>query len=133
MGIKYFDAYSPSHGFGGLTFYLLGFDFVTSVILHTGFEIFENYIWVNMGGYCISLPFLTHRDCKTKPDSSQNIIGDTLFFMLGYLLGQFLIRKQYLHSLHLALKLIIIGIIVPLGYSIMTTNIIGYLPEYEHE
>jgi len=133
MGIYFFDAYSPSHAMGGLTFYLLGFDFITSVILHTSFELFENYYWIHQGGYCIKLPFLTQRDCKTKADSIMNIIGDTIFFMIGFLIGQFAIRKPYAASLHIALKLFIIGIIVPLGYSLITTNIIGYLPTYEHE
>lgn len=133
MGIAFMDPYSPSHAFGGLTFYLLGFDLITSFILHTAFELFENYIWVQHGGYCIKIPFLNHADCKTKPDAVINIIGDTVFFIAGYLIGKYLIHNQYLSWLHWSIKLVIIGIIVPLGYSLATTNIIGYLPAYEHE
>jgi len=133
MGIALMDPYSPSHAFGGLTFYLLGFDLLTSFILHTAFELFENYIWVQRGGYCIKMPFLNHADCKTKPDTVVNIIGDTVFFIAGYLIGKYLIHKPYLSWLHWSIKLVIIGIIVPLGYSLATTNILGYLPAYEHE
>jgi hypothetical protein len=133
MGVKYFDAYSPSHFFAGLTFYLLNIDFITSIILHTIFEIFENYFWVQQGGYCIKLPILKLKDCKTKPDTIQNIIGDTISFALGYILSIYFIKKRYLENIHIFIKLIIITIIVPLGYSLITTNIIGYLPKYEHE
>lgn len=133
MGIKFFDIYSPSHALGGMTFYLLGIDIKLSIILHTFFEIFENYFWVNKGGYCIKLPFMRQKDCKTKPDSIQNIIGDTIFFILGFLIGLYLIKKPYLENIHFFIKLMIIGLVVPLGYSVLTTNIVGYLPKFEHE
>lgn len=127
------DPYSPSHALGGLTFYLLGFDLLTSFVLHTTFELFENYLWVQHGGYCIKMPFLKHADCKTKPDTVINIIGDTVFFIAGYLVAKYLFRKPWYDSWHWLIKLVIIGIIVPLGYSLATTNILGYLPAYEHE
>jgi hypothetical protein len=133
MGLKYFDAYAPSHFFGGVTFYLLGFDFISSILLHTFFEIFENYYWVQKSGYCIKLPpILKLEDCKTKPDSVKNIIGDTISFMLGYIFSIYFIKKAYLKNINLYLKVIIITLIVPLGYSLITTNLLGYLPEYEH-
>lgn len=133
MGQKFFDMYSISHAFGGVTFYLLGIDLKLSIFLHIFFELFENYFWVNKGGYCIKLPFMIQQDCKTKPDSIQNIIGDTVFFILGFLIGLYLIKKSYLQNIHFFIKLMIIGLIVPLGYSVLTTNIIGYLPKFEHE
>lgn len=101
--------------------------------MHTAFELFENYIWVYEGGYCIKLPFLQHKDCKTKPDTVDNMIGDTIMFILGYLFAQYIINKKYLKDINIIIKLIIILIVVPLGYSLITTNIMGHLPKYEHE
>lgn len=79
------------------------------------------------------LSFFAHKDCKTKPDTVTNIFGDTVFFIVGYLIGKYLIHIQYLSWFHWVVKLVIICIIVPLGYSLLTTNILGYLPAYEHE
>lgn len=139
MGISFVDAYSPSHFFGGLTFYLLGINWLWALILHTAFEIFENYYWMGVGGYCFKIPFiLPHRDCKTKPDSELNILGDTVFFMAGLFTGLYLLPKyQPGATWNWGIKLFIIGLVIPLGYSLLTTNILylfgGRLPDYEHD
>lgn len=137
MGIALFDPYSPSHAFGGVTFYLLGFDFLTSILLHTAFEIFENYIWIDRaterGGYCLKLPFFPVEDCKTKPDSVMNIIGDTISFAFGFLVLAWLKPGWTpLAKWHWLAKAVMILFVIPLGYSLITTNILGYLPAYEH-
>lgn len=132
MGVNYFDAYSPSHFFAGVTFYLIGIDFITGIILHTIYEIFTNYFLVKKGGYCIKIPFLKIADCKTKPDSIKNIIGDTISFALGFIIAQFIIKEPKFKNINIYIKLIIILFIIPIGYSTLTTNILGYLPDYEH-
>lgn len=138
MGIELFDPYSFSHALGGITFYLLGFDLVTSFLLHTAFEIFENYIWIDRenetGGYCIKTLLFPIEDCKTKPDSVMNIIGDTICFIFGFAILKCLKPGWTpFKNWHWIIKLLIIGFIVPIGYSLVTTNIIGYLPTYEHQ
>jgi len=133
MGVDYFDAYSPSHFFAGVTFYLIGIDLITGIFLHTIFEIFSNNFWVQRGGYCIKLPFLKIEDCKTKPDSIKNIIGDTISFIIGFIVAQFLIKEPKFKNISVFIKLIIILFVIPFGYSSITTNILGYLPDYEHD
>lgn len=138
MGIALFDHYSFSHALGGATFNLLGFNLLTSFLLHTAFEIFENYIWIDRenktGGYCIKTPFFPIEDCKTKPDSIINIIGDTICFVFGFVILE-LVKPGWVpfKNWHWFIKLLIIGFVVPIGYSLVTTNIIGYLPTYEHQ
>ena len=95
-------------------------------------RIFENFIYVPyFGGRCIKLPpILPIEDCKTTPDSLLNMLGDQLSFYIGYKIAEKIPEKKlpYLPSYSL-----IILPILPLILSLITTNIIGYLPEYEEK
>lgn len=130
MGKEVFDVYSISHLVGGMIIQRMGLSVVVANILHAFFEFFENFIYVpHFGGRCINLPpILPIEDCKTNPDSILNMLGDQLSFYIGYKIAEKIPEKKlpYLPSYSLILLPII-----PLLLSLITTNIIGYLPKYE--
>ena len=130
MGQDFLDAFSMSHMVGGMILQRMGLSVVVANLLHAFFEFFENFIFVPyFGGRCIKLlPILPIEDCKTNPDSILNILGDQLSFYIGYKIAEKIPEKKlpYLPSYTLILLPII-----PLLLSLITTNIIGYLPKYE--
>ena len=130
MGKNLFDAFSMSHMVGGMILQRMGLSVVVANLLHAFFEFFENFIYVPyFGGRCIKIPpILPIEDCKTNPDSILNIFGDQLSFYIGYKIAEKIPEKKlpYLPSYTLILLPII-----PLLLSLITTNIIGYLPKYE--
>ena len=130
MGQDFLDAFSMSHMFGGMILQRMGLSVVVANIFHVFFEFFENFIYVPyFGGRCIKLPpILPIEDCKTNPDSILNMFGDQLSFYIGYKIAEKIPEKNisYLPSYSL-----ITLPIIPLLLSLITTNIIGYLPKYE--
>ena len=129
MGVAFIDEYSISHLVGGIILQRMKFSFIVSNILHILYEIFENYIYIpHFGKRCISLkPLLPVEDCKTKPDTNINILSDQIFFILGYLISTNISLKiiPYLPNIS-----IIILPFISIILSLITTNIIGYLPNY---
>ena len=132
MGKDLFDVYSISHIVGRIILQRMKLTVIEANILHAFFEFFENFIYVPyFGGRCIKLPpILPIEDCKTTPDSLLNMLGDQLSFYIGYKIAEKIPEKKlpYLPSYSL-----IILPILPLILSLITTNIIGYLPEYEEK
>ena len=130
MGKDFLDIYSVSHMIGGMILQRMGLSVVVANIFHVFFEFFENFIYVPyFGGRCIKLPpILPIEDCKTNPDSILNMFGDQLSFYIGYKIAEKIHEKNlpYLPSYSL-----ITLPIIPLLLSLITTNIIGYLPKYE--
>lgn len=129
MGIYILDEYTLSHFIGGMILHRMNIPRLIAYILHIFFEIFENYIYVPyFGGRCINIKYiLPIIDCKTVPDTTQNIISDQIFFMLGFEFSNLL---KY-PNLKLPKYTWILIPILPLLLSLITTNIVGYLPTYE--
>lgn len=86
MGFRYFDQYSLLHFSVAVVLYFWGFRFDVAFILHTLFEFFENTkIGVKLiNKFSNSSFILKYPGGKPEPDSIQNIIGDTISFVLGY-------------------------------------------------
>jgi len=82
MGKKLFDQYSYIHFFVGILSYIWGFDLTKLIIIHTVFEISENTTY---GMYIINKFFYIWPGGKKKADSIENMIGDTLAAILGWL------------------------------------------------
>ena len=129
MGIHFIDEYTISHIIGGIILQRMRFSFLTANILHFVYEIFENHIYIPyFGKRCINLkPLLPIEDCKTKSDTNINLLSDQLFFILGYLISSNISLKTipYLSNIY-----ILILPFLSLILSLLTTNIIGYLPKY---
>lgn len=129
MGVAFLDEYSISHLVGGIILQRMKISFIFANILHILYEIFENHIYIPyFGKRCINLkPLLPVEDCKTKPDTNINIFSDQLFFILGYLISTNISLKiiPYLPNIS-----IIILPFISIISSLITTNIIGYLPNY---
>ena len=130
MGIHLLDYYSFSHFIGGMILQRMGLSRIVAYSLHVFFELLENYIYVPyFKGRCISIPYiLPIVDCKTKPDTIRNMIGDQLCFMIGYEYAK-LINIKYIPMLPNYFILFIP--VLPLILSLITTNIIGKTPKYE--
>ena len=130
MGRDFLDVYSISHMVGGMILQRMGLSVVVANLFHVFFEFFENFIYVPyFGGRCIKLPpILPIEDCKTYPDSILNIFGDQLSFYIGYKIAEKIPEKKLPYLSNYSLILLPI---IPLLLSLITTNIIGYLPKYE--
>lgn len=82
MGLKFMDGYSYLHFAVGIVMYYWNINLVASTVLHTIFEFLENtddgmkfinkYIKIWPGG-------------KSYRDSFINNVGDTMFFVVGWL------------------------------------------------
>jgi hypothetical protein len=82
MGTNIIDKYSYLHFAVGIIFYYWNIDLFYSIILHTIFEIVENSSF----GIHIINNFITFwPGGKPSPDTFINCVGDTLFFILGWL------------------------------------------------
>lgn len=92
MGYLFLDQYSLLHFAVGVIAYFWNLDFWTAFILHTLFEAFEN---MPIGIQILNKLFpkdglFRWPGDKVKADSFINTVGDTLAFILGYLLSKFL-------------------------------------------
>lgn len=86
MGYDFMDHYSLLHFAMGIVFYFWGITLKTSVIIHIIFEILEN----TKIGMSIINKFYYWPGGKTHADSITNSIGDTVFFIAGWLLAKIL-------------------------------------------
>lgn len=83
MGKLFFDQYSYLHFATGIIFYHFGFTLKSSFIIHTIFEFTEN---TPEGMNIINTLFKNiWPGGKESKDSFTNNIGDTIFFILGWL------------------------------------------------
>jgi hypothetical protein len=87
MGTKLMDRFSYLHFAVGVVIYYFNVDLFTSVILHTIFEIIENSPFgINViNNYIIIWP-----GGKPSADTFINSVGDTIFFILGWLSGYYI-------------------------------------------
>jgi hypothetical protein len=86
MGQRFFDQYSLLHFATGVLAYFWGFSFVMSFVAHTLFEIIEN---TPMGVEFINKKLAgIWPGGKPAPDGLTNIVGDTVFFVIGWIASQ---------------------------------------------
>ncbi len=91
MGHTLIDKYSLLHFATGIIFCFLNISFINSLIVHTLFEIIEN---TKQGIYFIDNYLRFWPGGKKKSDAFINSVGDTIFFLLGWLTA-FIIIKYY--------------------------------------
>ena len=123
MGKDLFDYYSGSHFVGGILVQRMGLSRLVAYGLHIIFEICENYIYFSyFKERCVHfLYILPVVDCKTAPDTLQNMIGDQMCFMMGYEFARFI----HIRYLPMFPKYFILGLpILPFVLSLITTNLI---------
>ena len=90
MGLDIMDKYSYLHFAVGIIFYYWNIKLSTSIIIHILFEILEN---TPTGIYIIDKYIKLWPGGKKNKDSVTNSIGDTLFFVLGWLSASMLNNK----------------------------------------
>ena len=92
MGANFTDQYSLLHFAVGAVTYFWNIPFILAIVIHTIFEIVEN---TKFGMGIINRFFVKKRyfgwpGGKNKADSDMNIVGDTLFFSMGWLSAHYL-------------------------------------------
>ena len=82
MGFRFMDQFSYLHFAVGIISYFWGINLKIAIIVHTIFEISEN---TSHGMHLINnyLPFWPGK--KPTRDSYINILGDTFFFIIGWI------------------------------------------------
>lgn len=83
MGQKFVDKYSLLHLSVGVIFYFWNINLTNSIIIHTIFEILEN---TKLGMFYIN-KFKYWPGGKPCQDSIINSIGDTIFFIIGWIIA----------------------------------------------
>ncbi len=91
MGTHLIDKYSLLHFATGIIFCFFNISLLNSFILHTIFEIVEN---TKQGVYFIDNYLQFWPGGKKKSDAFINCVGDTIFFLLGWL-AAYIIIKYY--------------------------------------
>ncbi len=81
MGKRLFDQYTYLHFASGITSYFWNVDLLTTIILHTIFEILEN---TNVGMKIINKYIKLWPGGKPSKDSFINSVGDTIGIILGW-------------------------------------------------
>lgn len=97
MGLYFTDQYSLLHFATGIIMYFWKFTALTTLILHTIFEFFEN---TEYGMYFINHYFKIWPGGKQYPDSITNSLGDTFYTMIGFFLAKYVdyigkVKKYY--------------------------------------
>jgi hypothetical protein len=98
MGLYFYDQYSLLHFSVGVVMYFWRFSLWSSFVIHTIFELFEN---TQFGMNFITYHFTLWPGGKTFADSHLNMLGDTIFFLAGFLSAQFLdeyFNKSFFNS-----------------------------------
>jgi hypothetical protein len=85
MGENFIDQYSLLHFAVGIIVYFFGINFKYSVAIHIIFEFFENTPCVME--QINKLNFWPGG--KNKPDNIINSISDTMFFIFGWIVGNY--------------------------------------------
>ncbi len=90
MGTVVIDNFSIVHAASGVFLYFWGFSLFQTTLIHTVFEILENTKPVmrltNVTGWWPG--------GKPEPDNLTNMIGDTIFCILGWIVS-YVIDKRY--------------------------------------
>jgi len=89
MGLKLIDRFSYLHFSVGVIFYYWDIDLFKSFILHSIFEFIEN---TNFGMNVINKYITLWPGKKPYADSYINNLGDTIFFILGWI-SAYIINK----------------------------------------
>lgn len=88
MGIHLLDQYTLLHFAVGVLAYFWGISFLNTFIIHTIFELVEN---TQIGMKFINTYFEgIWPGGKFYPDSSINMVGDTIGIMMGWLVAYYL-------------------------------------------
>ena len=87
MGLYFFDQYSYLHFASGIIAYFYNLSLKNWILIHTIFEILENSAF---GIIFINNFFTLWPGGKPKPDSLNNILGDTSFTIIGWLSAYYL-------------------------------------------
>jgi len=87
MGLQFFDQFSVLHLAVGIVVYFWGMSLKTWFVLHTIFEILEN---TPQGMKFITDNFKLWPGGKSHPDSLLNVVGDTVFAILGWIIAKYL-------------------------------------------
>ena len=87
MGKTFTDAYSLLHFAVGIIFYFWNISLTNAVLIHVAFEVLEN---TDSGMLFINKYFPFWPGGKPYADASINSIGDTFYFILGFLLASFI-------------------------------------------
>lgn len=92
MGYNLIDQYSLLHFCVGVIVYFWNFPLLFSFIIHFLFEILENtergVFYINK--YIIEPGYFSWPGGKHKPDTTLNMIGDNLFFVIGWVTAWYL-------------------------------------------
>jgi len=86
MGIRFFDKYSILHFSVGSICFFWNISLQMVIILHTCFELFENSNY----GMRIINNFYFWPGGKESSDSLENILGDTFFVIMGWLISYYI-------------------------------------------
>lgn len=87
MGLHFYDQYSLLHFSVGVLIYFWKFSLWSAFVIHTFFELLEN---TQLGMKFITDYFTLWPGGKTFADSHLNTLGDTVFFLVGFVSAQFL-------------------------------------------
>jgi len=92
MGLLFADQYSILHFSVGSVAYFWNLQFIPALVLHTIFELTENTQtgMKLINDYFIHPGYFSWPGGKNYADSTINIIGDTVFFALGWLISAYL-------------------------------------------
>jgi len=85
MGLKFVDQYSLLHFSIGVIFYFWNIKLDTSIIIHIIYELLEN---TKIGMRYIN-KFTYWPGGKPSADSLINSIGDTIFFIIGWIIANY--------------------------------------------
>ena len=92
MGLGFADQYSILDFSVGSVAYFWNLNFITAIIIHTIFELTENTeIGMKLiNKYFIHPGYFSWPGGKNYADSHINMIGDTVFFAIGWIISAYL-------------------------------------------
>ena len=89
MGVYFTDQFSLLHAATGVIAYFWNISLITGFLIHLAFEFFENSaIGIRfIQKYIINPGFFSWPGGKRVPDSPINMLGDNVYFVIGWLLA----------------------------------------------